>query len=47
MIAWSGRLTPGLSFLRAASFQDVILPRKIPANVSGVNFNSAVTPGML
>ena len=31
----------------AGSFHFVILPRKMPASASGVNFRSAVTPGML
>ena len=43
----AGSLTPGFSFARAGSFHFVILPRKIPASVSPLNFSSAVTPGML
>ena len=42
-----GRFTPGFSFVMAASFHLVILPRKMSANTAPVNFSSALTPPML
>ena len=36
---WLGNLMPGFTLAIAASFQFEILPRKIPARISGVNFD--------
>src|SRR5262249_597292 len=47
IISSPGSFTPGLSLAIAASFHFLIDPIMMPTIVSGVNFSSAVTFGML
>src|ERR1019366_8057130 len=43
----AGSFVPGFALAMAASFHFVIVPRKIPASASGVNFSPDATPGTL
>src|SRR6185312_12409013 len=47
MMSWFGSVAPGLTLASRASFHLVILPRKMSASTSGVNFTVAVNPGRL
>src|SRR5450755_5197253 len=44
LMAVLGRLAPGLAAARAGSFQVAILPRKMPAMISGVILIGAESP---